>query len=253
MTLRRILGLFRTLACEGDLMGGLRWLIASLIGRRSIVPVRIRGERLLVRASTPDLQVALSCLRGEFSDLISAMPRLDHGLIIDAGGYIGTAAIVFARAYPDAQIITVEPSRENFALLAWNTRHYPNIRALGKALAPYHGVAELKDRGTGDWGLTIVSEPQDHKAKGVEDVECITIDEIVREYGQDGIDIFKIDIEGGEHALLSRNTGWVEHTRAICIELHDRIVRGCSETYAQATHGRTNSKLDGEKYLSLAA
>jgi FkbM family methyltransferase len=253
MTLRRILGLFRTLVREGEIIGGLRWLIASLLGRRSIIPVRIRGEALLVRAATPDLQVALSCLRGEFKDLISAMPRLDHGLIIDAGGYIGTAAIVFARAYPDAQIISVEPSRENFALLAWNTRRYPNIRALSKALGPDHGIAELKDRGTGDWGLTIVPEPLDRKATGVEDVECITIDEIIRDYGHDGIDIFKIDIEGGEHALLSRNTGWVQHTGAICIELHDRIIGGCSDAYALATRGRANSKLDGEKYLSLAA
>ena len=57
------------------------------------------------------------------------MPGLKHGLIIDAGGYLGTAAIAFSEAYPDATVVTIEPSPENFALLVQNTAAYPNIRA----------------------------------------------------------------------------------------------------------------------------
>jgi hypothetical protein len=64
----------------------------------------------------------------------------------------------------------------------------------------------------------------------------------MRERGADGIGILKLDIEGGEHALLSRNRTWIGRTDAICIELHDGI-----------TEGRINSKMKGEKYLSIAS
>jgi hypothetical protein len=111
----------------------------------------------------------------------------------------------------------------------------------------------LKDRGTGQWGFTIVPKPDDNAAStATEEVECVTLDQLMQEFGADGIGILKLDIEGGEHALLSRNTNWIDRTDAICIELHDRIVAGCSDLYRAATAGRRNVKMEGEKYLSVA-
>jgi len=161
---------------------------------------------------------------------------------------------VFAEAYPEATIVTLEPSTENFALLRRNVAPYKNIVPLNKALAPEPGRLVLKDRGTGQWGFTLVPKPADNAASAVkEEVECTTLDQLMREFGADGIGILKLDIEGGEHALLSRNTDWIARTDAICIELHDRIVAGCSDLYRAATAGRQNTKMPGEKYLSLAA
>ena len=228
-----------------------QWLLHTLLGKRSHVQVRVFGTPITVRTSSPDLKVAVSCLGAEFDSLCSATPALEHNLIIDAGGYIGTAAISFSKRYPQAKVITLEPSAENYQLLVKNTAGFPNIIPLNKALAPEPGVLTLHDRGTGEWGFTLVGNAADRQTKVVSEVECITVQQIMEMVGASGIDIFKIDIEGGEHALLSRNTEWIDATRSLCIELHDRIVPRCSEAWNAAVAGRKNFKLKGEKYVSV--
>src|SRR5262249_33554319 len=203
--------------------------------------------------ASPDIRVALSCLDGEFDELIAAVPSINHPFIIDAGGYIGTAAIVLAEAYPEATVVSLEPSKANFALLKRNVARYKNVISLNKALAPEPGVTTLKNRGTGQWGFTIVSRPDDNPvSEAMEEVECVTIGMLMAEFGASGIGVLKLDIEGGERALFSADTGWIANTEAICIELHDRIVAGCSEKFGEVTRGRRNLKMQGEKYLSLA-
>ena len=254
MRLRTKLGWAKKLARAGRSRDGLLWLLFTAAGRQ--VPLRVKALRreIVIRTGSPDLQVALSCFQGEFDALLNAVPTLRHPLIVDAGGYIGTAAIVFAEAYPDATIVTLEPSRENFKLLQRNVAPYRNIIPINKALAPEAGKLTLRDRGTGQWGFTVVAKPADNAASHpTDEVDCTTLDEVMRAFGAGGIGILKLDIEGGEHALLSRNTSWIERTDAICIELHDRIVAGCSNLYREATAGRRNLKMEGEKYLSIAS
>lgn len=229
----------------------LRFLALSLLNIPAPVTVKISGVRVIVRAATPDLQVALSSLGGEFDQLCRAITTLRHRLVIDAGGYIGTAAIAFARRYPNATIVTLEPNAANYEVLVKNTGSWPSIVAKRAALTSEPGNAMLHDRGTGSWGFTLIEQAADHPTSPIERVPCITVDQLLQEMGADGIDIFKIDIEGGEHALLSGNNGWIGKTTGICIELHDRIKPGCSEVWRAATAGRTNFALDGEKHLSL--
>lgn len=231
----------------------LRFLLLSLVNIRVPLTVTISGVRVIIRAATPDLQVALSCLGGEFDPLCRAIATLRHRLIIDAGGYIGTAAIAFARTYPNATIVTLEPNADNYEVLVKNTAPWPTIVAKRAALTPEHGSAMLHDRGTGNWGFTLVKKAADRPTSPIERVPCITVDELLEEIGADGIDIFKIDIEGGEQALLNRNIGWIKKTDAICIELHDRIAPGCSVVWQAATAGRNNFAIDGEKQISFKA
>jgi FkbM family methyltransferase len=240
------------LARAGSTMDGLLWYVCSRLPKSVRIPIRPGGRNVDIRTRSPDLEVALSCFEGEFQPLIEAMPGLKGALIVDAGGYIGTAAIVFAEAYPEATIVTLEPSSENFEILKRNVARYPNIKPVKKALSTAPATLTLNNRGTGQWGFTLVEKPADREASRIEEVECTTVDELMATYGADRISILKMDIEGGEHALLKGDTSWVGKADAICIELHDRIVPGCSELYGRAVAGRRNTKLEGEKYLSLA-
>jgi FkbM family methyltransferase len=228
-----------------------RFFLLCLLNLRVPMTVKIYGVRVIIRAATPDLQVALSCLGGEFDQLCATIPTLRHRLVIDAGGYIGTAAIAFARRYPTATIVTLEPNTANYEVLIKNTASWPNIVAKRAALTPEAGSAILNDRGTGNWGFTLIQKAADCATSPIERVPCITVDQLLKEIGVDGIDIFKIDIEGGEHAPLSSNNGWIGKTTGICIELHDQIRPGCSEVWRAATAGRTNFALGGEKHVSL--
>ena len=48
---------------------------------------------------------------------------------------------------------------------------------------------------------------------------------------QEHIDIIKIDIEGSEKEVFAIHTDlWLPKTKTLIIELHDRIVPGCSKT-----------------------
>jgi FkbM family methyltransferase len=230
-----------------------RWLLLTLLNIQTRTTIKIVGIPIVVRTATPDLEVATSCLNGEFDRLCAAIPVLQHNLIIDAGGYIGTAAIAFAQKYPSATIVSLEPNTANYQLLAQNTAAWPNIVAMNKALGPEPSVSTLYDRGTGAWGFTLIEKAADRTTSPIEQVQCITVDQIINQIGGGGVDILKIDIEGSEHALLSRNIGWINKTSGICIELHDRIVPGCSAVWQMAVAGRNNFESNGEKQISLKA
>jgi hypothetical protein len=73
----------------------------------------------------------------------------------------------------------------------------------------------------------------------------------VKDFDRDGADIVKLDIEGGELAVLGGRPDWLGSVGALCVELHDRIIDGCTDAYVAATTGRDNVNLDGEKFLSL--
>lgn len=228
--------------------GAEQWFFLGLLGRQELIKARMYGIDLWVRSGTHDLKVAASCLGGEFSKTFQKVTTLRHKFIIDAGGYIGSAAIAFARHYPQATVVTLEPSKANFEVLQKNIAGFGNIIAINSALSDAPGRRLLRDRGTGHWGFTLVDV--DRTSKGDEAVDCVTIQQVMTQFGADGIDIIKIDIEGGELPLLSGDTGWIEKTEYICIELHDRFAPGCSQAWQNATKGRTNGQLEGEKYDS---
>ncbi len=52
----------------------------------------------------------------------------------DGGGNVGYAASLFAMVYPNAQIITVEPDKHNFAANKMNTHRFPNVHAVNAGL-----------------------------------------------------------------------------------------------------------------------
>jgi FkbM family methyltransferase len=233
--------------------GWRQWCSATRTGNTSPIAMRVRGHSIDVRPATPDLRVAIKSLGTEFQPLFSAVPRLTYNFIVDAGGYIGTAAIALAAQYPGATIVSLEPFDENFALLKRNTSRYPNIVPLQMALADKDGTVVLKDRGTGPWGLTIVDMPSDNpNSRRRGEVPSTTPAQLMVMFGANGIDILKLDIEGAEHSLFtSEAIGWIDQTTAIFVELHDRISPGCSSAFHDATRRRINCRTHGEKFLSL--
>lgn len=252
MKLKKVVRPARRLWKSGDFIGAAKWLVLGLAKSRRLMRVKVDGSSIVIRAFSTDLAIVLENLGGEFAEALAQVPASKHGLVIDAGGYLGTAAIAFAKAYPEAIVVTIEPSPENFALLERNVRPYPNIRPMNMAVGTEPGSIELKDRGTGFSGLTIVKDPADNPAsQGIVTVELTTIPTILEQFGKDGADIIKIDIEGAEQELLSGNVDWLKQSSVVCIELHDRIVGGCSAAWERATAGRINTKLEGEKFMSV--
>jgi FkbM family methyltransferase len=215
--------------------------------------VAIGGVAIYVRPNSPDLDVAKSCLEGEFQPALEAADPPKYNFIIDAGGYIGAAAIIFAKTFPAVTVVTIEPSIENFFVLRKNVAPFSNIVPINKALSSELGTLSLVDRWSGRLGFSTYTQAGADCPDPVlqHTTDAITIDVLLDQFGKSGIDLLKLDIEGSEREILKSSRSWIDRTSVIFAELHDRFLPGCEAAFAEATQGRTNTSGEGEKILSV--
>ena len=136
----------------------------------------------------------------------------------------------FASQYPRAQVVTVEPSQSNFELLCRNVDGFSNVRPMRGALAPQEGWFQIANPGATSWAFR--TAPCLGSRGGIRGV---TIESILREEGASRIGILKLDIEGSELDLLRSCGAWIDSVDVLVIELHDRIVPGCTAAFDSAT------------------
>lgn len=222
------------------------------IGVSAPVKANIRGYSVQLRSNTPDMLVALSSLGDEYEMLPEFLERDFNGLIVDAGAYIGTASLKLSDLYPNATIVAVEPSQQNFDLLEKNTEKNPKINLIRAALVPTQvSSIELRDRDKGAWGFTVVEDPADRPAEVIEVVRGITLDEILVSHPNLELGIVKLDVEGAEKELLSECASF-ERAKVVVCELHDRIVPGCTDAFNRFSHHRLVKRYAGEKLVSVS-
>lgn len=155
-------------------------------------------------------------------------------VIFDLGGHIGTAAAYFTNTYPNAKVYSVEPEKNNFKMLTYNTIFYDNVIRFNCAIWNKREKVKIVDNGYGLAGYMI--EPAEIGDTTVDIVDTITIPQLMDLANCDTIDILKIDIEGSEKELFDLQTvhDWLGKVRILFIELHDRIKRGCSSAFFKA-------------------
>lgn len=220
--------------------------------KNSRVSLDIAGHRIIVRARTSDLKVVLESLTKEYNFLDDLLPGDFDGLIVDAGGYIGTAAIAFASRFPHATVVTIEPSSANLSLLEENVSTFANIHVLHAALGPHaEGTIVLRDRRTGNWGFTIVADAADQvETEALETVALTSLEQIKQQFGR-SVAFLKLDIEGAEKLIFDQNKDQLQEIPLVFAELHDRIVPGCDEAFRSFSLDRWIVRLSGEKFLSI--
>lgn len=153
-------------------------------------------------------------------------------LILDCGGNIGCAAVYFANKYPTAQIYSVEPEKNNFLLLKYNTAFYDNVHPIKSALWDKETFIRVEDKGFGVAGfMTFETTADDSEA-----FRTTTVGKLLAESGFDEIDLLKVDIEGAEKEVFSAPDvdEWLPKVKVLTIELHDRMKRGCSYAFFKA-------------------
>lgn len=136
-------------------------------------------------------------------------------LIIDCGGNIGLAAKYFSQNYPEAIILCIEPDGKNIRQAKRNNTSN-KIHFFENAVGSEEGVGEIIDPRLGNNAYRIES-------KETGSTKIISINQLLSEYHQDQYAPFiaKIDIEGFEFDLFSKNTDWVDKFPLLIIELHD--------------------------------
>jgi FkbM family methyltransferase len=213
----------------------------------------VDGIEVYFREKTPDLKVIRATLvRQELALLAELVPAPKFDFIIDAGGYIGTAAIALARMFPQARVVTVEPSLDNFAVLEKNIAPFGNIVAVNAALVGVGRQVNLYDRRTGEWGFTVLQHPRDQNdVSEIQTVQGVTVSDLLTRFDSAGIDVLKLDIEGGELEVFEHSDPWIDKVGVVVAELHDRIQKGCKQAFDSKTTGMRDVYNKGEKVIRV--
>ena len=191
------------------------------------ISLRETGDRVELRGGTTDIRCFLKIfVEREYSSPFQISPRF----IVDAGANIGLSSLYFAATYPEATIFALEPETDNFLLLQRNCAHIDQIKPLHGALWSTPGSVSLTDALDGQpWTFSI-----ERKDKPIlESVEAFTIQQLLELAPEGHIDILKLDIEGSEKELFSKNTDWLGCVSVMAIELHDRYESDCAKTVYQ--------------------
>lgn len=167
---------------------------------------------------------------------------VDPAWIIDLGGNVGYSAVWFAKKYPKAHIISVEPDITNYELLLSNVADEPRIHpvraAVASAGAPRQRVTTVND---GWGGASLRTKPIDDGNSGAEGadfagvVDSIDVATLLDQFGVERLDLMKVDVEGAERDIFGSSEPWIHRVDAIVVELHDRFAPGCEEIFVRAT------------------
>lgn len=141
-------------------------------------------------------------------------------LILDCGGNIGLASQYFSREYPASTVVCLEPDAANLAQARRNNTS-SRVHYTQAALGSEGGKGRLLDLGLGNNAYRV-----EHHSPGP--LPIVSVDELLKRYPPPTYCpfIIKIDIEGSEAEVFSKNLDWIEAFPLLIIELHDWMLPG---------------------------
>ena len=170
--------------------------------------ITTRGQVFNIKSpSRPQLLGAMKHLTYDTNWLFvqgaSKIKPINH--VVDVGANIGSTALLFHLAFPDASILALEPAKINYPYLLCNTEHIPQITSLQMGayskrcrvrLAMPSGEQRVDvDAKRTNGGLLSIYGKDSSRS---EFVEMDRLDDIV----SDPVDLLKIDVEGAEIAVF---------------------------------------------------
>ena len=143
-------------------------------------------------------------------------------LIIDCGSNNGASSIYFSLTYPKSKIISLEIDEGNYLQSLKNLEtNKLEVVVLNQGVASEDGYGNFIDPGLGNNAYRI------EKTSGSTDFSLISITSIIKNISfKEKVIPFlvKIDIEGGEKELFSKNKDWIKDFPVLIAELHDWLL-----------------------------
>jgi FkbM family methyltransferase len=186
----------------------------------------VRGLSWFVES--PDL-VPLYLLRGVPPRLAASLDHpwlreLGIATVLDVGANTGQFALAARRAFPAAEIVSVEPLAECYATLTRRLRGLPRTRALNVALGESPGSARF-ERNEYTPSSSFLPLGEAHRAsfpfaRATTEVEVPidTLDAVVARLGLPTPLLIKIDVQGYEDRVLRGATAALRTASALIVE-----------------------------------
>jgi len=160
----------------------------------------------------------------QYSIFVNVKPSFN---VIDLGAHVGLFTIPCAKVVGSrGLVIAVEPNPFNLMLLLSNIRRnkITNVRVINKAIWNVGGLRMRFYVTSGVSGSLFRRELLFGEANRlIFDVETISMAEIITRFKIRKIDLLKVDIEGAEIAVFTKNNEWLESVTTIIGETHPDI------------------------------
>jgi FkbM family methyltransferase len=199
-----------------------RFALREVAGRGQVASYRIRtsGLRCFVRHDGHDAWV----LHEIFGKRAYAFPPqvaavlggAEHGpRVVDVGGHLGLFGLYVLSCFPTARIISFEPDPENAALLERTVR----ANGLGSRWEVVRAAASTSPARVSF--VAGLGERSHLAANG--DRDAMTVNAVDLFERLDGVDLLKIDVEGGEWTILADSRFLAIPAPAIVLEYHSHL------------------------------
>jgi FkbM family methyltransferase len=201
-----------------DLMTALS-LVRYLTWRALPVPesivVRLKTADMLMirREPTNDLSVAHEVFVQQIYRPRVTKARDDVRLVVDVGANVGYSVVYFARLFPQAKIIAIEPNPINLKVLTRNVELnglQNRVSILKVAAGISDGTIYLVDRGAASFTTP------DVVVSGVK----VSVADIFRQLAAECIDVLKIDCEGAEYSIIMDDRFAALRAATLLLEWH---------------------------------
>jgi FkbM family methyltransferase len=227
-------------------------------GLRKPMKLRWRRDSVIVRPRESDPVVASSIFGWDeygIGDLaekalsrLAARWRAKGGtpVIVDGGANVGYAALHFARKFPDATIIAVEPNLETFRVLEMNCAGHSNIRPVFGALWSHSDGVALETRPDLSWADSV---------RDGGNTPSFRLQDLMRTIPGGMPLIIKLDIEGAENEVCRASPELLRQSACLLIEPHDYLNPGssCLSPLYDALNGQSVDTLLVGEYIALIA
>ena len=225
--------------------------------------VGLRGRPAWRAALSRSLRTMLVLSRLEF--VPSAILR-QAGVVVDVGANVGAWSEAVLTLVAPRQIIAVEPDPQAFAQLKARLGGRPNVRLVQVAVGAQNGQAPFHVMHNSQWSSLLPLRHADVREhyQGNDDVKVLRevqtvqvdvkrLDDLLRDVP--AVSLLKVDIQGGEMALLDGARDTLARTQAVMLEtnfvshyegdalfdtLHQRMTREFGfhlHRYARPTYG----------------
>ena len=185
----------------------------------SAVPLRIRAltdREIWIRPRTADIYGVLDLFHAGYNEPPRGLDREAPLVIYDLGANIGLTMVHLAELFPRASIVGVEMQEQNISQARRNLAHLRDrCRLVPAAIWPDDGVVSYRAERGDEQSASAAS-----RGLGT-DVPALSLSTLMRQQGHLRVDYVKMDIEGAEREVLSRNADWASSVGSIRVEVHD--------------------------------
>jgi FkbM family methyltransferase len=175
----------------------------------SMITVKYNNKKLKLYTHYEGLQVIDELL---ILNQYGLAYRLKPRVVIDVGAHIGAFSIPMTLnildLYGDGLVVAVEPATINYRALVNNiliNRVEKTVKPIKVAVSVNQSPIEIEWIGMKELVASITTTQ---------------LLEFIKSDGYDTIDLIKMDIEGVELDIITKDSEWLDHTKALVMELH---------------------------------